>query len=162
MVSISRVRTVLNQILHLHESPHRTALAFSVGAFIAFSPAYGLHMLMVVFCTWAFGLNFIALMAGAFINNPWTLVPILGATFWTGAQLLGLSEPPPLDWQDLSFIAIYEQVRPYAVPFLLGGLVLSVLGSLLSYPIAYYLIAKHRRIDAAQQEVPLPPRPDVG
>ena len=89
MTSLTDVRALFRQILHLRESPHRTALAFAVGVFIGFSPTYGLHMIMVAFCTWAFGLNFVALMAGAFLNNPWTLVPILGATFWTGARLLG-------------------------------------------------------------------------
>ena len=65
-------RALLRQVLHLRESPQRTAAAFALGVFIAFSPAYGLHTVMVVLCTWLFGLNFVALMAGAFLNNPWT------------------------------------------------------------------------------------------
>ena len=48
-----------------HTAP---ALAFAVGVFIGFSPAYGLHMLLVGFCAWAFGLNLIALLAGAFLE----------------------------------------------------------------------------------------------
>ena len=50
MLSLDQVRTALKQLLHLKESPHRTALAFAVGAFIAFSPTYGLHTLSVLFC----------------------------------------------------------------------------------------------------------------
>src|SRR5690349_2078083 len=53
-------RALLRQVLHLQESPQRTALAFAIGVFIAFSPAYGLHTAMVVVCTWLFGLNFVA------------------------------------------------------------------------------------------------------
>jgi uncharacterized protein (DUF2062 family) len=124
-------------MLHLQESPQRTALAFALGVFIAFSPAYGLHTAMVVLCTWLFGLNFLALFTGALVNNPWTIIPILGATYWTGALLLGRTDMPNFDWQDLSFNGIYQQVLPYAAPFMLGGLVLSVLGALLSYPAAY-------------------------
>ncbi len=85
-------QSLLKQVLHLQESPHRTALAFAVGCGIAFCPLYGFHMVLVGLCTWAFRLNFVALLAGALINNPWTLVPILGATYWTGAFLLGRSE----------------------------------------------------------------------
>jgi hypothetical protein len=129
----------------LQESPQRTALAFAIGVSIGFSPAYGLHTIMVLFCTWALGLNFLALMAGAFINNPWTLVPILGATYWVGALLLGRSDSPSFDWNDMSFGAIYEQVIPYAMPFLLGGLVLSLVGAALAYPLAYYFVAKYRQ-----------------
>ncbi|HJT22232.1 MAG TPA: DUF2062 domain-containing protein [Nitrospira sp.] len=138
-------RSLLRQVLHLQESPERTAVAFAVGAAIAFCPFYGFHTMLVVFCTWAFGLNFIALMAGALINNPWTLVPILGATYWTGALLMGRSDTPSFDWHDVSFGAIYDQVMPYAVPFAIGGFVLSLLGAVCSYPVAYYLITKYRR-----------------
>jgi len=155
-------RSLLRHVLHLQESPERTALAFAIGAAIAFCPLYGFHMMLVVFCTWALGLNFVALLAGALINNPWTIVPILGATYWTGALLLGRTDPPSFDWHDLSFTAIYEQVMPYAVPFTLGGIALSLAGAVLSYPVAYYLISKHRRRAPAALSEPLPPRDPLG
>ncbi|NGZ08093.1 MAG: DUF2062 domain-containing protein [Nitrospira sp. LK70] len=155
-------RTLLRQVLHLQESPQRTALAFALGVFIAFSPAYGLHTAMVVLCTWLFGLNFLALFTGAFINNPWTIIPILGATYWTGALLLGRGDVPNFDWQDLSFSGIYQQVLPYAAPFMLGGLVLSLLGALLSYPAAYLFFHKHRSRPAKPSAEPLPPSDRVG
>lgn len=120
-------------------------------------------MILVALCTWAFGLNFIALMAAALINNPWTVVPILGATYWTGALLLGQAEGPSFDWHDLSFLAIYEQVMPYALPFALGGIVLSVAGAAFSYPLAYYVISKYRRRPAPTVlSEPLPPRDPLG
>lgn len=156
------MRSTLRQVLHLRESPHRTALAFAAGVFITFSPTYGLHVLMAVFCAWAFGLNFLALFLGLSINNPWTIVPILGLTFWTGARLLGMPDPPPFDWSDLSFMAIYQQVMPYALPFFLGGLVLSVLGAGLSYPAAYLFITKYRRAHPPDRDAPLPPLREVG
>jgi uncharacterized protein len=155
-------RTLLRQILHLQESPQRTAVAFALGVFIAFSPAYGFHTIMVVLSTWLFGLNVVALLAGAFINNPWTVVPILGITYWTGALLLGRSETPTFSWHDMSFHGIYEQVLPYAVPFAIGGLTLSVLGALLTYPAAYLLIAKYRRRSYPLRPEPLPPSDPLG
>jgi uncharacterized protein (DUF2062 family) len=153
-------RSLLRQVLHLRESPQRTALAFAIGVFIAFSPTYGLHTLMVVLCTWLFGLNFLALMAGAFVNNPWTVVPILGATYWTGALLVGRTDSPSFNWQDLSFAGIYQQILPYAVPFGIGGLVLSIVGGLAAYPAAYYFISKYRRAPLSME--PLPPSDPVG
>lgn len=144
MFSLDRLRASLAQILHLNEPPHRTALAFAVGVFIAFSPTYGLHTLMVLFCTWAFRLNFLALMAGALLNNPWTIVPILGATVWTGFEVLGLPSVPPFAWDDLSLDALYRQIMPYLLPFLVGGMVLSIAAALLSYPAAYWFISRYR------------------
>jgi uncharacterized protein len=150
-------RSLLKQVLHLQESPQRTALAFAIGAGIAFCPLYGFHMVLVGLCTWAFKLNFVALLAGAFINNPWTLVPVLGATYWTGAALLGRSDSPTFNLNEVGFGAIYEQVMPYAVPFALGGLVLSLVAGMVSYPLALYLITKHRQQSAARHTQPLPP-----
>lgn len=155
------VRSLFRQILRLHETPHRTALAFAVGVFIGFSPTYGLHMLMVGFCAWACELNLMALLAGAFLNNPWTLIPILGATYWTGATLLGVRELPSFDWSDLTFMGIYHQVMPYAWPFFVGGIVLSIVCGLLSYPIAYALISKYRQTKPIKGDKPLPPSPGL-
>lgn len=145
MVTIGRLRTHLVRLLHLEESPHRTALAFAVGTFIAFSPTYGLHTLSVVFCAWAFRLNAVALLAGSLINNPWTLAPILAATLWTGVQVTGWPEAPSADWAHLNLATLYKLVSPYAVPFFLGGFLLSAIGAAVSYPIAYLVIAAHRR-----------------
>lgn len=49
MMPLAILKEKLRQILHLGESPQRTAMAFAVGIFIAFSPAYGLHTAGVFF-----------------------------------------------------------------------------------------------------------------
>lgn len=162
MATFPSIRTLLRQILHLRETPQRTAVAFAIGVWIAFCPFYGFHTILVGLCTVIFGLNFLALFAGASINNPWTIVPVLGATYWTGAVLLGRSETPVFDWHDLSFSAIYEQVIPYAIPFAVGGFVLSFVGAALSYPVAHYLISKYRRTHPIPSAEPLPPHDPLG
>jgi hypothetical protein len=163
MATIPSFRSLLKQVLHLQESPQRTALAFAIGVFIGFSPVYGLHTVMVLLCAWALGLNLLALMVGAYLNNPWTMVPILGATYWVGALLLGRSDSPSFDWHDLSFGAIYEQIMPYAMPFFLGGFVLSFFAATLAYPLAYYFVARYRQSHPSDpdQTEPLPPPQDV-
>jgi len=161
MAKIPSFRLLLKQVLHLQESPQRTALAFAIGVFIGFSPLYGFHTVMVFFCSWALRLNLLGLMAGAFLNNPWTVVPILGATYWVGALLLGRSDSPSFDWQDVSFSAIYAQVMPYAAPFFFGGFILSLLGSALAYPLAYFFVAKYRESHPLATTEPLPPPQDV-
>jgi len=158
----SSFRTLLRQVLHLQESPRRTAFAFALGVFVAFCPAYGFHMILVGLFTWLFELNFVALLAGALINNPWTIVPILGVTYWSGALLTGRTDTPAFDWHDLSFAGLYQQMLPYAEPFALGGIVLSLVGSLLAYPAACYFIAKYRRSTAPPDQGPLPPHDPLG
>ncbi|OGX05456.1 MAG: hypothetical protein A3K11_01990 [Nitrospirae bacterium RIFCSPLOWO2_12_FULL_63_8] len=162
MVTLSQIRSHLARLLHLKESPHRTALAFAVGVFIAFSPTYGLHTLSVLFCAWAFRLNAVALLAGSLITNPWTLVPVLGATLWTGVQLTGLPEVPSADWKDVSMTVFYEQITPYAAPFFLGGFLLSAIGAAVSYPLAYLAITTHRRQRAQREAEQLPRESGLG
>jgi uncharacterized protein (DUF2062 family) len=113
-------RALLRQVLHLQESPRRTALAFALGVFIAFSPAYGLHTAM------------------------------------------GRTDAPTFDWNDLTTSGIYHQVLPYVGPFVLGGFVLSVLGAVLSYPLAYFFCVKYRQKSDAPTHEALPPSDSVG
>ena len=152
MLSLASIRSQLTQVLHLQESPHRTALAFAIGVFISFSPTYGLHTLSALFCVWAFRLNFAALLLGNFINNPWTTVPILGATMWTGFFLLGMPDVPAFSWDNLSAEAIYEVAMPYILPFILGACTLSLVGALLAYPICLFLISRYRKRQVAPND----------
>ncbi len=160
---IAQFRTHLSQLLHLHESPHRTALAFALGVVIAFSPTYGLHTASVILCAWGFRLIFIAILSGSLINNPWTLVPILGLTFWTGFELTSY-QPVSFAWDDLSLGSMYEAILPYFVPFMIGGIVLSLLGGMLSYPVAYVVISRYRALRHRQpgDGEPLPPGTRLG
>ncbi len=155
---ITSLRQHVVQILHLRESPRRTALAFALGVGIAFSPTYGLHTITVFLCAWLFRLNFVALFGGALVNNPWTLAPILGLTFWTGFTLTN-HPPVTLDWNALSLATFYGQIEPYLVSFIVGGLSLSAIFGLLSYPLAYLAILRYRaRMNpSTAPESPLPP-----
>jgi len=138
-------RAKIREALHLGETPQRTAVAFAIGVFIAFTPTYGLHCASAIFLAWAFRLNFPALLVGTLINNPWTVVPILGATMWTGFFLLRMPEVPDVSWEQLSLVTLYESVLPFILPFTLGALTLSVLGALLAYPLGLFLITRYRK-----------------
>lgn len=155
---MTALRQHLVQILHLRESPRRTALAFAVGVGIAFSPTYGLHTITAIACAWLFRLNFVALFGGALVNNPWTLAPILGLTFWTGFTITN-RPPVEVDWHALTLTNFYDQIEPYLASFIVGGLALSTIFGLLSYPLAYFAILRYRtRMKrSAAPESPLPP-----
>ena len=144
MVTPNHLRAKIREALHLGETPQRTAVAFALGVFIAFTPTYGLHTASVVFLAWALRLNFPAILVGSLINNPWTVVPILGATMWTGFFLLGTQDVPDVSWSHLSITTLYETILPFVLPFTLGALTLGVLGALLAYPLGLFLIARYR------------------
>ena len=83
-------RSTFRRLLALDDPPERTALAFSIGVFIAFSPLLGLHTILATLIAFLFRFNKVAVYTGNFINNPFvTLVPIIISSYAIGAFLLG-------------------------------------------------------------------------
>ncbi|MDT7543158.1 MAG: uncharacterized protein QOE33_3062 [Acidobacteriota bacterium] len=136
---------MFRRLLAVDDPPERTALAFSVGVLIAFSPLLGLHTILATLVALLFRFNKIAIYAGSFVNNPFTLFPIVGASYAVGARLLNrplrlpgvgwplLTDPHPLTaayWQQLA-----DHFWDILIPFSVGGFVLSVVCSLTAYPV---------------------------
>jgi uncharacterized protein len=144
MVTLESIRQQLAKVLHLQETPHRTALAFAIGVFIAFAPHYFFHTASVVFCAWAFRLNFLAILLGSLINNPWTLVPILAASLYTGLLVVGTSTSPAIEWDQMTVDNMFEMLSPYLIPFLVGACTLALTGSLIAYPVMRWAITRYR------------------
>jgi uncharacterized protein (DUF2062 family) len=140
----SRIKKTAQQILHLGDSPHRTALAFAIGVFIAFSPTYGLHTLSVLVCAWLFRLNVVAMLAGSFINNPWTVLPILASTMWVGLRLVPSGTAPRVDWSHFTFQMLWDQLDHFFLPFVLGATLLGIIGALVAYPIVFVGLKRYR------------------
>ncbi|HYE66918.1 MAG TPA: DUF2062 domain-containing protein [Pyrinomonadaceae bacterium] len=144
-------RDALRRLLAIDDPPERTALAFSVGVFIAFSPFLGLHTIMATALAFLFRFNKIAIYAGTFINNPFfTLVPIIVASYATGAFVLGRPIGLPAEHLELLkdphlltgdyWRQLFEHSWDVLLPFAVGGLVLSVVCSLAAYPLTLHLL----------------------
>ncbi len=149
-------RATIRRLLAIDDPPERTALAFSIGVFIAFSPFLGLHTIMATALAFIFRFNKVAIYTGTFINNPFlTLVPIIIASYAVGALVLGrplglpeeglalLKEPHLLTadyWREL-----WRHAWDIVLPFSIGGTALSVVCSLISYPVTLKLLRARRK-----------------
>ncbi len=143
---IAKIKLKIKELLNLNDSPKKIALAFSVGVFIAFSPILGFHTLMVVLVAWLFRLNPLALIIGAFVNNPWTFTPLYGGCLWFGVYLYGgASVFPQVSWQNLTFLAFIENLKPYIGPFFLGTILMGIFFAVISYFMTYYFIRQFRK-----------------
>lgn len=143
--SISHFRDKFRQILGLKESPHRIALAFSVGVFIGMSPLIGLHTVLGLLVAWLFKLNKLVSIAGVYVTNPWTIVPIYSFGIWLGAKLLHIDHIiPEIDWAYLSLERLLHALGPLLMPFLVGTTVLASVSALFSYLIIYRTVRKNR------------------
>ena len=157
MISYTALKEQFRQVLHLGDPPRRTAMAFAVGAFIAFTPTYGLHTLTALFCAWAFRLNLVAILVGAFINNPWTILPIIGSSIWVGLLVAPVVHPPNIDWSDFTFQMLWDQLGPFVVPFVLGHTILGIIAAVISYVLAYQAILRFRAHRARTKHLATPP-----
>jgi len=135
---VNRLRALFRAVMQLEDTPHRVALAFAIGIFIAFFPILGIHTGLALLIAFAFRLNKVAILTGAWVNNPWTLGPMFIAGTVVGCEILGVSAEGlyEVDWSrhGRSFYeALFETVRPLVLPFLLGNLLLGVLSGVLAY-----------------------------
>jgi uncharacterized protein len=149
-------RAAFRRLLAIDDPPERTALAFSVGVFIAFSPLLGLHTILATVIAFLFRFNKVAIYLGTYVNNPFlTLVPIIILSYATGAFLMGrpLRIPPQgielLKNPHLLTGAYYRQVFVHSwylvAPFAIGATVLSVVCSAVTYPLTLWALRKHQR-----------------
>lgn len=147
---MSRTRRVVQVLLHLEDTPHRTALAFGLGVFIAFSPLLGLHWALALGSAFALRLNRVAVLLGTYVNNPWTLAPLYLAGTLLGCALLGVSPEglTEIDW-DASGWAFYRallaHLRPFLWPYVVGNTVLGIACGALTYALVRLFLERRRR-----------------
>ena len=156
-------RSTVRRLLAIDDPPERTALAFAIGVFIAFSPFLGLHTITATAIAFAFRFNKIAIYAGTFVNNPFlTLVPIILLSYATGALLLG--RPLGLPPESLELLRsphlltgewwgkLFQSGGNVFLPFFIGGMSLSVICSIIAYPLTLRFLKAWKRKKEQESE----------
>lgn len=152
----SLVRRWLESLLHIHDSPRRTAAAYAVGVFFGFSPVFGLHTVLAVLIAFVFNLNRVAVVLGVYSNLPWFIAPYYTATTMAAASVLDVGLPADFAFRiralfELSFFSapfwtsLGQLLRPLLWPFVLGSTVGAAVLSLLSYVVSRPFIEAGRR-----------------
>ena len=158
MIHLTRslVRTWLESLLHIHDSPRRTAAAYAVGVFLGFSPPLGLHLVLALLVAFLFNLNRVAVILGAYTNLPWFIAPYYTLTTMAAAEVLGVRLPPRFAHQlrtlfELSILSrefwsgLAALLSPLIWPYALGSLVGAAVLSAAAYAIALPTIVAGRR-----------------
>ena len=146
-------------LFHVEDSPFRVALAFALGIFIAFFPILGIHTGMAIAIALAFRLNKVALLVGAWVNNPWTVAPMYSAGTLLGCFVLGVSPASlgRIDWSlrgTAFYASLIEGFRPLLLPFVLGNLVLGAAAAGVTFLALRSLLARRRRGPVAERAGP--------
>ena len=155
MLSLSpRMRHWLDQMLHTHDTPERTAAAFALGVFFGFSPLLGFHTLLGLVFAFALNLNRVAVLLGIYSNLPWILPAYYTLTTMLGAALLHVPIKPKLlgelttavgeaSWADFRHYA--HALMPLAWSYVLGSTIGAIVLALIAYRVSLTMIVAHRR-----------------
>jgi uncharacterized protein (DUF2062 family) len=154
MLGSPDTRRWLDQLLHTHDTPKRTAAAFAVGVFFGFSPFLGLHTILGLVVAFALNLNRVAVLLGVYSNLPWILPAYYTLATMAGAAVLRVDVPPGLlkDFREALTDASWGEFRRFAktlTPFLwsyaLGSLIGAGILAVAAYRIALTMIVAHRQ-----------------
>src|SRR4051794_8515097 len=134
-----RLRQRLDQMLHTHDTPERTAAAFALGVFFGFSPLLGLHTILGLVFAFTLNLNRVAVLLGIYSNLPWILPAYYTLATMGGAAILRVPINPKLlhdltgafaDASWANFSRLGHLLTPlfwaYALGSTLGAIVLGV------------------------------------
>lgn len=151
------VRRWLEALLHIDDTPERTAAAYALGVFFGFSPFLGLHTLLGIALAFVLNLNRVAVLLGVYSNLPWVIVAYYSFTTMLGAALTRTRLPPGFrqrlaDLFELSFAdgTFWTQVtsllRPLIWPYTVGSMIGGIVLAAIAYPIALAFVRSQRKL----------------
>ena len=151
---MQRLKDLFKRLFHIEDTPERTALAFSVGIFLGFSPFLGFHTLAGIAVALLFGLNRVAVLIGVWSNTPWWIVPYYGVATGLGIWITGvpfgresIRETFHLALEKGSWASSLWSLLSQSgllSSFITGSLVLAAILSLIAYPLSLKAIRFYR------------------
>lgn len=158
MIRMTRdlVRRWAETLLHIDDTPERTAAAYALGVFFAFSPYLGFHTILGVAFAFVLRLNRVAVLLGVYSNVPWILLPYYTAVTMLGAAITGAQLPAGFrdrlnQVTDLSITdgALFREIgsllEPLLWPYTIGSTIGSIALAAIAYPIALAFVRTRRR-----------------
>jgi uncharacterized protein len=150
------VQKWLEGLLHIHDSPQRTAAAYALGVFFGFSPFLGLHTVLALLFAFVLNLNRVAVLVGVYSNLPWILAPYYTLTTVGGAELLRMKLPEGFSaqlhrlfglsfWHAEFWRQLITMMRPFLWPYTVGSLIGAIVLAAVAYRVALAFVIARRR-----------------
>lgn len=149
------VPAVVQRLLHVNDSPTRTAAAFAFGVFFGFTPFVGLQIVSAFGGAFLLGLNRLAVFVGLNVNVPWIVAPWYAGTTLVAARVMGIGLPENFRMQLDGIFSIgvlsgefWRQastlLQPFLLPFLVGPTIGAAIAGMLAYVAAVPLLRRRR------------------
>jgi uncharacterized protein len=136
MAVFGKIREKLHATLQGDFDCHAVAGGFAVGVFFSFTPLVSFHMLLAFLVAVLFRLSKAAAMAGAWVNNYYTMPFVFYGCFRLGEWVLGVRIPTP-SFEGMTVKTLLQAAVPYAAPLFLGTTIVGLFASVLAYLIVY-------------------------
>ena len=160
MIHLTRglIRRWMDVLLHIQDTPERTAAAFALGVFFGFSPFLGLHTLLGIAFAFLLNLNRVSVMLGVYSNLPWFLGPYYVGATMLGARIMGHRLPRGfgLQLQQLFELSLFQGefwrelwlvvLKPLGWSYVVGSTLGALLLAAVAYRLALAFIASRRRL----------------
>ncbi len=151
------VRRWLDQLLHIDDTPERTAAAFALGVFFGFSPFLGFHTILGIVFAFLLNMNRVAMLLGVYSNLPWIIAPYYAAVTMAASKLTGHHLPPNFRSQlgSLFEMSAFQGefwhrlitiLKPLFFPYAVGSFFGALIIAAFAYPIALAFVTSRRRI----------------
>jgi len=128
------IKDNIRYILTVKGTPRSIAASFAIGVFIGMSPFLGLHTIMALVVANILGLNRMVTLAGAYLTNPWTIVPIYSFCTWFGVKITGYGDRvPEINFHEITVFNIVNVLKSLLVPFFVGTTVVGLVAAGVSY-----------------------------
>jgi uncharacterized protein len=158
-------RRWLDSLLHVNDTPERTAAAFALGVFLGFSPFLGLHTIVGIALAFILNLNRVSVLLGVYSNLPWIIAPYYAFTTMMGAALLRVTPPEDLrerlgEMFELSIARpefwheLVRLLRPLLWPYTIGSLIGASILAAIAYRVALEFVIRRRRHHAHHSRRP--------
>lgn len=135
-------------ILALDSHPAHIAAGFAVGVFISITPLFGVHTPLAIAAAFIFRLNKLTTITGAWVNTPFTVLPVLMASYRLGEFVLG-QEPRAVSFSSLE----WHHLKEYAAALFIGSSIIGLVAALVSYALCYWLVIRFRKKDPGLAEL---------
>ena len=151
------MRGWLDTLLHVADTPERTAAAFALGVFFGFSPFLGFHTVLAILVAFLFNLNRVAALLGVYSNLPWIIAPYYAIVTMIGAKIIGHAPPESFKTELAALFEVsvfngefWHQLitilKPWLWPYTVGSLLGAIVMAAIAYPLALAFVTSRRRI----------------
>ena len=155
---IRRLARKVVAIIKQKDTPHRIALGLAFGIFIGILPIMGIQMTVVTLVALPFRANLKAAVAGVWISNPITFIPMywgyykFGLVFFPSRDVTWeafiemIKEAGELNWSALgeSLDSILDIGMDILVPMWTGATILAVVFAIPTYFVTKWAVVKYR------------------